>query len=615
MEMVGSFVEDLRRFLRERNDPLRRLLVLNRWFLGALLFVLVLLGGLSLCLFRIWDSTPEGFRPVHRISMVDWLQAKSFLRSARRHLDEGNFAAAVHAWRSAIANDPGNLELCRGFLALLEGGDSQHRYLNEAVEKAFWLLRLGQTNVVDLEQVAKTFEHYSLERYTVELLETAEKPMTPELNRARLRALFLEGRMEAFELLWAEEHPERRPDEELELVGAAYRAGWGTPREATENIARIKEAMGRGESSTLAHRLNLIVSHVRLDPEAYRRSLSALESGFQDRPVDHVQFWRLLAELDRRGEAIQQATRYVRPPETAYEAMLFAEAFIYLGLRDLAFRFLQRYTEDYDAADRAWYTQALLLSEAERWDELYGLAMEIRRSEKTRLSLKGYSYFLEGAAELKRGHRMLARRAFETMLDYSLTGGNMGLNVAANLHDWRFFKEALDLLRDLKEDCSEQRVFWELLFNVALETGSSPDLLMAAENIYRLQPNNFTAKNNFAAVLLSMRTRPDEAISITFDALNQSRGGVTARINHAHALLLNQRVEEARMVLSGINAKVLSEPVKQGYYLAWLEVEVLHQRMREAVRYHELVQPKFLLPGDRDRFRELTEWVNRWKRD
>ena len=75
----------------------------------------------------------------------------------------------------------------------------------------------------------------------------------------------------------------------------------------------------------------------------------------------------------------------------------------------------------------------------------------------------------------------------------------MGLNVAANLHDWRFFKEALDLLRDLKEDCSEQRVFWELLFNVALETGSSPDLLMAAENIYRLQPNNFTAKNNFGA--------------------------------------------------------------------------------------------------------------------
>ena len=99
--------------------------------------------------------------------------------------------------------------------------------------------------------------------------------------------------------------------------------------------------------------------------------------------------------------------------------MLFAEAFIYLGLRDLAFRFLQRYTEDYDAADRAWYTQALLLSEAERWDELYGLAMEIRRSEKTRLSLKGYSYFLEGAAELKRGLRMLARRAFESMLDYS----------------------------------------------------------------------------------------------------------------------------------------------------------------------------------------------------
>jgi len=175
------------------------------------------------------------------------------------------------------------------------------------------------------------------------------------------------------------------------------------------------------------------------------------------------------------------------------------------------------------------------------------------------------------------------------------------------LVEWQFFAEARDVLVNVEDRYRELMVYWELLFNVGNQLGSSRDLLAATENIFRLRPNDFAAQNNFAAMLLSLRIRPDQAIRLTFQAMNQEPGNPSGKINHAHALLLNERVDEAAELLQSINEKPLIKPVKHGFYLAWLEIEFLRGRMDEAAFYRDQVEVDFLLPGDRERYREIVQ--------
>ena len=597
--------DDIYGFLVDKEVPLLRLLFFSRWLRCAFVVFLLLAIGVPFSLLKIWDSTPEGFAPEIKISLLDRLQSWSLLRSAGKAREAGDLENAIHGWKGAIANNPGNIAACRGYLELMLEADQRRRFRGTASQNAFWLLRLNQTNVVDLELVIETFEHYELDGLSLEVLSEFEGSLTPALERARLRAFFLQGKVSDFAQQWQETSVEIVSDPEMQLFHVTYLAGWGTPEEASINFPLLREAMGNEATQELAHRLNLSVSYTRLDIDGYRASLKFLEGRNLDRPPYHVNFWNLLSELDRESEAIDMAMNFAAPPRSAVEAMLFAEAYVRLGLRDLAFRFLQRYAADYGSYEGVWYTQAEILISEERWDDLFFLAIEMRDSEQTKESLVAYSYFLEGKAEIKRLRRSAAKKAFRSLRKYSLKGSRLGLYMASNLVEWEFFEEARDVLFDVKELYLDKLVFWELFFDAANRISSSRDILLATENIYRLRPNDFAARNNFAAVLLSQRIRPDEAISLTFQVLNQNPGNASGKINHAHALLLNERVEEAADLLGTLNEKPLIEPLKHGCYLAWLEIEFLRGRLNEAKAYSQKIEQRFLLPGDRDRFREI----------
>ncbi len=602
--------DDIHEFVVDRELPLLRLLYFSRWFRFAFVFFVVVLLGVPLSLLKFVPSTPDGFLPVVKVSLLDKVQAWSLSRAARNARDAGDGEAAIHAWRGAIANDPGKVTVCHDFLDLLLEVDQRRLHQNSAIQNSLWLLRLNRTNVTDLEKVVQTFEHYELDGLTLKVLSEFDQELTASMERAQMRALFLQGRVKAFADIWESRGARLSGDAKMQLFHQTYLAGWGNPEDASTSIAFLEEAMKNPELQDLAHRLNLSVSYTRLDAEAYQRSLAFLEAKNLDRPPFHVNYWILLSELDREAEAIDLATGYPSPPRSAIEATMFAEAYIRLGLRDLAFRFLQRYSIDYGSYEGVWFTQAQILISEERWDDLFFLAVSIRDSENPSDYLNAYSYYLEGRAEIERGRRPAAQTAFRALKRFSLSGSRMGLHIATNLMEWKFFQEARDVLIDIKELYGDKLVFWELLFQAANEIGSSRDLLLASESIHRIRPNDFAAKNNFAAMLLSLRIRPDEAITLTFQIMNQDPGNVSGLINHAHALLLNQRVEEAASLLNGVNAKPLIEPLKHGYYLAWFEIEYIRGRLAEANEYREKIVQKYLLPGDRDRFQEIIRGLD-----
>jgi hypothetical protein len=69
--------------LYERNALVRHL-VHEPLFLAAVLSVVLAPGGVALMLPKRWDPAPEGFSKTVRVSLLDYVQAWSLRRSARR---------------------------------------------------------------------------------------------------------------------------------------------------------------------------------------------------------------------------------------------------------------------------------------------------------------------------------------------------------------------------------------------------------------------------------------------------------------------------------------------------------------------------------------------------
>jgi len=593
----------------DNQAPGGRSLFFSPWLKGVFVLFLVFFIGVPLSILKVWKSTPDGFSPEIKISLFDRFRAWSLYRFAMEAKGDGRDESALQAWREAIANHPGDIELRRGYSKLLVDLDRMGRHERAAVKNSFWLLRLSQTNVVDIELATKTFKHYQLEGLSLQLVSDYDSSLPLSLERAKLRALFLQGEVFGFAQRWARVGSEFASDPEMQLFHKAYLAGWGTPVEASFNFPLLREAMSDSITEELAHRLNLFVSYTRLDMGGYEESLTFLMDRNLDRPPNHIRYWNLLSGLERGAEAIEVATSFPSPPRSAVEATMFAEAYVRLGLRDSAFRILRRYSADYSVYDAEWNHQSERLIYEERWDELAVFAIRLRISEHARKSLVAYGFFLEGMAEMHRQRPSGAQKAFRNLSRYSLVESRLGLFIASNLLEWGFVVEARDVLIDVKGLYREKWVFWELLLETANQIGSARDILLAVENIYRLRPNNLTAKNRFAAVLLGQRIRLEEAISLTFEVMNQDAGSAPGMINHARALLLHEQVDEAASLLGALNEKPLINLLKQGYFLAWLEIEFLRGRIEKAKAYSENIDETFLLRGDRDRFREIRREI------
>ena len=128
---------------------------------------------------------------------------------------------------------------------------------------------------------------------------------------------------------------------------------------------------------------------------------------------------------------------------------------------------------------------------------------------------------------------------------------------------------------------------------------------------YRLQPGNVACANNYAATLLVNRDRPEEAVSLTLQIFSRFPDSKAAKINHALALLVNQRTDEAEAVLKSIVPEKLSGQEANSFYLGWFEVSCNQKQYDRAWKASDRIAAKYLFPNQLKWLEEMRQRLPR----
>lgn len=588
-------------------SPFLRLLLFKPWFRVAVLMLVALLVFLSLFLPKIWRQTPAGVQPTVRVSGLDLLQAWSLQRTARRAAAAGLYEQAAYAWRAAIANNPADPDLLRGALRTLRQNPNPNRRdeVPQAAHQALWLLRLTHTNLSDLELVAEVLPALGLHPVVAPLLSERLDQLTPRLQAAYLKLLFTQGRWQEFADRWASLPSDTPPDPELSLYHDAFVAGSTSGEDARAARTRLNAALAAPEHRTLAARLLLEVASRRGDATDYERVLRDLQAREQETLLDHTRYWRLLAANGHKDQAAAEARACTRRPESAAELIALAEACEAIGARSLALERLAEHAQSFGSSLEVWATFAHLLLAAERWAELRDIALSIRQQAGAGPSLTGLSFILEGCAEHRLGRDTAAEDAFARALRYRLDNGPVLLAAAKQLLQLGHAGPARDLLLQAKDQFPESAEYWQLLSQAAEETKDEQTLALACERFYALQPHDPVAALRQAAALILTRQRPAEALKLTFQVYVQRPRSVAARVNHAFALVLNQRADEAATLLKAIQPDLLDPRERAAYDAAWVEVFLATGRDADARRLSGQINQDLLFPSQRSRLAAL----------
>jgi hypothetical protein len=563
---------------RLRYYPLLRLIVTSFWFRLAFIAFLGLILFLGLFLPRIWTVSADGFTPVVKISGLDFAQAWSLRRSAVKLAMAGRENESNHAWIAAIANNRAHSRNIRSFLQhVLSSKSPETRWTRAALGQGLWLLRLSETNSTDLDLVAQICDRFEQSPALLSLLQPRSQQLTAVQRKAWLKALFRAGFADDFA-------KQIRPadtaaDPELALYEAAHRAGWNSGRTADEGLALLKSRRADPMTALLATHLELLVAARKSRPEDCHAALQDLIRSGADRLRDHLAYCDLLLATERSTEARDHLLSCSREPASARDLAGLANAFRRTGLIEQARLAFEKYSAEFGHSEEFWTAKGVLLIETADWDALHAMAIGLRQSPALRDTLAGFSYFLEGRAELGRNRRQSAAEAFRMCAKSPDPRADRTLVMAANLNELGFAEHARDLLVPREAELGENPAYWEALFVSGYQLKDAAQVFRTAKRGYELNPNRPETVNRWAAALVLNREQPELAIELTLQVLTYSPSSIAARVNHAFALLLNDRPAEAETLLKGISVATLGPVEASSYYLALFEC---HARQNEA---------------------------------
>ncbi len=592
---------------RFANYPLLQLLLFDIRFRIVLICLFVFFACGALFLPKMWTTSPKGFLPVIKVSALDLVQVWSLKRNALKSMEAGEFDHANEAWQNAVANNPADPELVRNYLRCFLKSERPRTKASPAFQQSFWLLRLAQTNLSDLELAAQLFEHYRYSEFLIGLLQPHKDKFTPALETTYLKALFNTGQIQEFNTRWTQVGAKLATDQELPCYRLAYLAGWGPAQSRSEAQQKLEAAFQDPARSILAHRLELAVSLQLAEAERYQASLQRLEEKRQDTLADHINYWRLLANVGQRQQAVELAQTSAFVPASAWETVELAQIHAKLGLYKQALEVLKRYVPEYGYAARPWVTYANSLMEAKQWEELRSVALKIRTMEGVKDHLAGYSYYLEGRAELALGRHTTAEVAFREIPALPIEDTSVASMVANDLLTLSYPSIARDLLQKREKDFVGDFNYWMLLFSAADQLKDVDLMLSSSSKAYELNPNNAIIVNNYAAALLIARQQPDQVVKLTLLFVSQNPNSILARINHSAALLLNGRPLEAEKLLKTVNTSELTRAQISIYNLDLFEMHLALQQYELAWKTHGLIEPEFLYPTQQKWLKEAEK--------
>ncbi len=574
---------------------------LFRWaFAGVVLLIL----ALGVLLPKVWIMTPRGFNPVVKISGLDMMQARSLMRTARKHEEAGRATEAMQAWTSAVVNNPTELDAVRGMLkAFVAGGAVEPRTLSVAVGQGNWLLQLGATNLADVDLVAQVYRKGELPEVVVQLLADPSHPMMAFGAMLLAESYFELGRMGLFDEHWSRHESELVTDPRMRLYRAAWSAGWGPAGGVAEGLRALEEASLEGKEREHALHLLLWVLAQRQELASFERFFGELQGLRADRLEDHARYWVLLDHAGRREDAMARSRAYPVPPRTAIEARLLLGVWSRLGLHDLIVQFAREQLGSFSNARALWKLVGRQLIIGERWEDLRTIAVDLRANGRLVADLSGYSHFLEGVAEHGLERRSRALDSFPRMMKDLPDDPILNVEMAGTLGRLGYPEFAKEIIRQQESALGNQADYWQGLAQAAHESRDADTLLAACERGYQLAPGNLPAANNFAAALLIHRRDPAEAIRITLQVLAKLPESRLARVNHALALAQMGRHADARAALAKLDLSALSAEERTHWALGRFECALAEGRGNEAREMADQIELRYL-------FLPQLEWLN-----
>jgi predicted Zn-dependent protease len=576
-------------------SPLLRQVFFERYFRAAAILMLLFLVFLGLFLPKIYTSTPEGVVPAYKMSGLDVVQAWSLARSARAMEATGNHNEALLAWRSAAQNNPGDPHYAEGLIRLVVNYPATRReFLAPAASYAFWHLQLTKTNDASLELAARLFAKYSLDDYAIGLLGARATNLTPALAGIYLKSLFHQSRMDQFGELWASYSNVLSNDREMQVVRAAWQSGWGPPGQISQGRQALEAARNDPATRDLAHRLSLPIAVSLSDTFAYERALAALVDNHADRVRDHVAYWRLLVVAGRSAKAAELARGFSRPPETPADAKDMVETLIPMGAQEYAAQFLEQHLPAFSFRPDLWELMGELLITLKQWPELRDLAVRMRQNQMLREDMAGYAWFLEGLSNLRTERREAALEAFTRAADFPTTNPLLSFKVARQLTTLGYPILATRLLSMVEKAYGNQAMYWFAVVGAAYEARQFDTMREAAARGYLLNTNEPIFISNYAAMLLMERTNASLASQLTLRALARRPTDIGMQINHAQALMLNGRLQEAEEALGKIKIDEVDSYLITERNLAYFELHAKLGDKAKALAAYRGIEARFL---------------------
>lgn len=591
-------------------------MILTPWFGATVVTGLVAALVVSSLFMVAWRTTPAGFEPEVRIRLLDYIQSRMLKRSAVRARAEGRAMDEYLAWAGAAANDAGDLGSLRGVLDAFGRLDRPETQIMKLRQPADWLLRLGGTNLVDVERITRAWLSCGMWERAARTLSPVADRLPADLEPHYLIALvemgagdtcrrWLETRPEWRDLVRATNAPaavalrQRYPHLDVGLHLIAYQGAFGSPDEAAKSLQQIRQARVQKNLEDISYDLEMLIYRLQADADASLQLLRLLIERGRSVARHYLVCGELLVQQGRSAEASKLFDGAVLMPRDNIEAFRLGRLLTTLGMWDESQRLLQRY-----ATTAGWGLDLLLLHsrvlmQKQQWDEVRSLALRLRLQPEISEYLFGYSFFLEGMADFHRCGTEYARETFTRLAEEGIPESKLAMLVAAALLEVHQADTAEAVLMPHRPANRKEPEFLALLIRCAERLKHDEYLGDAVSQLRQLRPQDLLAVHNYAASLLIMREKPEEALSLTRDTYAQLRTSSRAALTHAASLLQNQRLDEAEEVLSRLISERLDAEAMAEYEFLLFELQYRRQQWGMALATHGRIATERLYPAQR----------------